>query len=97
MMLHLTYMSWRLELAIEAMTASVLIRFLILSSTVGEPLSGEYERLRQPERWSHSATSSSIASERVPLGSCQVNVMPRCSIFLQKSTIHDFLTIAVRS
>ena len=42
----------------------------------GEPLSGEYDRLRQPAAKSNGAISVSIASERVPLGSCQVKSRP---------------------
>jgi hypothetical protein len=52
---------------IESNIRSGSIRFLIRRSTAGDPLSGEYDKLRQPAANSSGAISASIASERVLL------------------------------
>ena len=50
-----------------------------------------------PERLSSSATSMSIASDRVPLASCHVMSSLRAMISRQKATIHSFWITAVKS
>ena len=76
---------------------SLRIFFLMYRRVRSDPVSGAYAMLIIPERLSSSATSESIASERVPLASCHVTSSRRAMISRQKATIHSFWITAVKS
>lgn len=97
MRLHFTRIPARTAAAIDVFMRPRSIFFLIRRSTLGEPLSGAYATLRQPEAKSSSTTSVSIASERVPAGICHVMPQRRSTSLRQKSTIQSLRMIAVRS
>ncbi len=96
-MFALTFSPARTAVRIDASSRSSFTFFLIACRVRGEPLSGAYETLRQPLRYMARSVSSSSASERVPLGSCQVMRSCRASSSWQNSRIHSRSTIAVRS
>src|SRR5258707_15838039 len=94
---HLTEIVFRLAYRMDSNRRGSFTFFLISLSVGGEPLSGAYVTLVQPEEAIGSIPSSSIPSERVPLGSCHESFSPRRLISEQKLRIQSFLMIAVRS
>ena len=93
----LTLMPLRTEARMAAPSLSFLMAFLIDFSTRTEPLSGANTTLRQPELSRARATSSSMISVRVPLGSCQVTPTARCVSSSANSRIHRLFSTIVRS
>ena len=66
---------------------SLRIFFLMYRRVRSDPVSGAYAMLIMPEPLRSSATSPSMASDRVPLASCHVMSSLRAMISRQKATI----------